>query len=227
MTKNIILPEAAFLDWDGTLVDSYKFLESAHNHVRRSLGFPIFEGDEFREYFGKPRDVLYTAFYGDKRDEARDLFGGYVRANHIKDLKPMHGAEAMLQAFHDRGIVMGLVSNKKREFLEAEIESFGWNRFFASVVGAGDAAEDKPSAAPLLLAVEKSGFGGGMDSVWYVGDTDIDLRCADNALCRSVFINHDNRDEAWLAPYKPFLIFRNCQELSVFLLQSDKKPLKA
>lgn len=223
----IPLPQGVFLDWDGTLVDSYEFLQGAHNYVRSALGFPTFKGDEFKNYFGKPRDKLYDEIYGAKNDQARELFGQYVRKNHVKDLKPMPGADQLLRVMKDLGLTLGVVSNKKAEFLHLEIESYGWQGYFSSVVGAGDAAHDKPSADPLLLAVEKAGFRHGMENLWYVGDTDIDLQCAKNAKCPCVFItNGEKHADGWIETYKPFLIFANCAELTEFLLQYQKNPLK-
>lgn len=222
---NISLPSAIFFDWDGTLVDSYKFLEGAHNHVRVALGLAPFEGDEFKGYFGHPREKLYAELYGHDIERAKTLFGEYVVKNHVEHLKPMPGAVELLQAGKDAGCVMGVISNKKAEYLHREIAAFGWGDYFQVVIGAGDAPNDKPAADPLIMAVRQTDFS--MSEVWYVGDTDVDLQCAQNADCASIFIAHDNRSDTWIKLYKPLLIFKNCPDMTEFLLQTFPDKLKA
>jgi phosphoglycolate phosphatase len=223
---NITLPEVIFFDWDGTLADSYKFLEGAHNHIRRELGLSPFVGDEFKGYFGHPREKLYAELYGQEIEKAKELFGTYVRENHVKHLKPMPGAADLLEACEGLGIAMGIISNKKAEFLKLEIETFGWQGYFKSVMGAGDAGEDKPSAAPLI---KSAGIlkRNSMENIWYMGDTDVDLQCAKNAGCASVFLMHDSLSEKWEKLYKPFLIFKNLPEMTEFLLQCDENQIKS
>lgn len=150
-------PDAVFFDWDGTLVDSYSFLNDAHSTVLTSLGFAPFKGDEFKNYFGHPREKLYREIYKDRSEEAKTLFEAYVMENNHK-IQALPGAEALLSALHALGVPMGVVSNKKSSFIMREIEHHGWGDFFAVVVGAGEAQADKPSGKPLRLALEKAGI---------------------------------------------------------------------
>lgn len=226
MNKSVALPKAIFYDWDGTLADSYKFLESAHNHVRRGLGLTEFKGDEFKGYFGHPREKLYAELYGHEIEQAKSLFGDYVTKHHMDNLNPMEGAEELLKIGADLGIVMGVVSNKKAQFLRQEIEGFGWGGYFKAVVGAGDAPRDKPAADPLIKIANDCGYNN-LENAWYVGDTDVDLQCAKNALCASVFIMHNTRSDEWIKLYKPFLIFENCRFMADFLLQCSGNKIKA
>ncbi len=224
--SEITLPHAIFFDWDGTLADSYKFLEGAHNHVRRELGLPAFRGDEFKSYFGHPREKLYVELYGEHIERAKTLFGEYVSKNHMEHLRPITGAKVLLDAALNLGIVMGVISNKKGEYLRQEIKGFGWQHYFKTVIGAGEAPNDKPAGDPLIMAAETCGYKS-MDGIWYVGDTDVDLQCAKNASCASVFMAYDTRSDEWTKLYKPLLIFKNCDSIAEFLLQCPINRLKA
>jgi phosphoglycolate phosphatase len=64
----------------------------------------------------------------------------------------------LLKIGADLGIVMGVVSNKKAQFLRQEIEGFGWGGYFKAVVGAGDAPRDKPAADPLIKIANDCGY---------------------------------------------------------------------
>ncbi len=225
MKNDISLPRAIFFDWDGTLADSYKFLESAHNHVRRGLGLSEFKGDEFKSYFGHPREKLYKELYGHEIEKAKTLFGDYVTKNHMTNLKPMPGAKELIEAGEKLGLIMGIISNKKAEFLHQEIKGFGWDGYFKSVIGAGDAPRDKPAGDPLIKATREAGVG--MANSWYVGDTDVDLQCAQNASCAAVFMADSAQSKEWIKLYKPLLIFKDCQSMAEFLLQCPINELQA
>jgi phosphoglycolate phosphatase len=54
-------------------------------------------------------------------------------------------------------------------------------------VGANDAPHDKPAVEAVDLALEGSGLTRG-EAVWFVGDTDIDMLCAQRAGCLPVLL---------------------------------------
>lgn len=218
----IDLPKAAFFDWDGTLADSYAFLEGAHNHVRMSFGLPSFREREFEHYFGKPRDELYRIIYAPHEAEAKKRFEAYVREHHLK-LPPLPGAGDLLKTLKELGVVCGVVSNKKPEFIFMEIEHFGWEDYFVSYVGAGEASADKPSAAPLALAIEKARLTLEKNDIWFVGDTDNDLLCAREYGCKAVLVGHMPNTPQLVAEFAPELVVKGCAELRDILLQSGKK----
>ncbi len=211
------IPDAIFFDWDGTLVDSYGFLNDAHCHVLCALGFEPFKGDEFKNHFGKPREMLYRQIYKDKFEQAKELFELYVIENSSK-ISFLDGADILVKTLFDRGIKMGIVSNKKSSFIDREITNFGWTGYFQCIIGAGDAHEDKPSSAPLSLAMQKSGIDRKQHHVWYVGDTETDLKCARAANCPAVFINGHEDTNRLIREYNPVLSFDGCRDLLEFLV---------
>lgn len=226
MMQSIKHPKAVFFDWDGTLVDSFAFLHETHNHVRGIFGLGAVTLDEFGAYFGKPREKLYAEIYGTERiEEAKSHFEAYVIANHDKILV-IDGAEQILQTLCNAGIPMGVVTNKKGSLVRKEIEIHGWSDYFISIVGAGEADEDKPSSVPLLLAIEKSGLNITPADIWYVGDTDTDLQCGNGAGASCVLIENDEDKSDLITQYAPFLNFANCRLFADFLLQTVAKPLK-
>jgi phosphoglycolate phosphatase len=217
MTK-LLKPSAIFLDWDGTLVDSFSFLHQAHNHARSRIGMDSFGTDEFLKYFGMPREQLYRQLYGDQAAQAKKYFEEFVTLNHLQMLKPLPGASDLMDAIVAIDVVAGVVSNKKGDFIRREIDHFGWTPRLAAIVGAGEAPQDKPAADPLLLAISLSNVKENMNSIWYVGDSETDMLCAKNAGCVSVLIDSGHNNE-WVARYEPALQVKNCTELADFLLQ--------
>lgn len=221
-------PKAVFFDWDGTLVDSFAFLHAAHNYTRKQFDLMPFSLEDFGGYFGQPREKLYAEIYGVENIEtAKTHFEHYVYSNHKEGLKPLNGALEVLEVLRDLAVPCGVVTNKKRDLVEAEIKNYSWDHFFISVVGAGDAEEDKPSSAPLLLAIEKSGLDFDFDDIWFVGDTDNDLGCANSAQVKTILIHDGPKSADLLEKYKVHLHQKNCSEFARFLLQYDEKRLKS
>ncbi len=216
LTHDIKPPKAIYFDWDGTLADSYGLLEAAHNHARQSLGRPAFEAGEFENYFGKPRDVLYPLLYGDDEDQARIAFEGFVYENHKTLLAPLDHAHEVLKYLKTQDVIIGIVSNKKPSLIAEEIKVFGWHDYFSCLVGSNDAKADKPSAAPLVLAMDKSAPNISVQDVWLIGDTTADLGCALNAGCYSVYIGSKNLSEDEINHYSPLHIANNCKDLLDF-----------
>ncbi len=222
----IDLPKAVFFDWDGTLVDSFAFLHAAHNFARMNLGMEPFTLEVFEGYFGQPREILYTKIYGEQRDSAKAYFEEFVFNNYKEHLKPLEGAKEVLDWFKAAGIPMGVVSNKKRELIEAEIVNYGWEGYFISIVGAAEAENDKPSAAPLALAVERSGLDLSPEEVWYVGDTDNDLGCGNDFGAVCVFIESQDMYNNLSKRFKIDVHAQNCKGFHDLLLQYNQKALK-
>ncbi|MGH1403250.1 MAG: HAD family hydrolase [Alphaproteobacteria bacterium] len=213
--NNLRWPDAVFWDWDGTIVDSYAFLNDAHNHTLTSLGFPAFKDEEYKEYFGKPREVLYPAIYKDKADQAMDIFQNYVFENSHK-VTTIADTQDVLELFHQRNITMGIVSNKKANFIAEELKHTGFEKYFQTIVGAGDAEADKPSSAPLNLAIERTKTHG--KSIWFVGDTENDLACAKEANSPSLFLKGHADSPKLIKQYKPLFSFDNYSQLKEFLV---------
>lgn len=220
-------PEAVLFDWDGTLVDSLAFLTGAHNKVRQSLGIgPDLTKEEFHYYLGMPRDVIFRELYGKQAEEGKAGFAEYYNHNHLKDIHLIDGAEKLLQTLARQNIPMGVVSNKRGDFLRAEVAHLGWDRYFKSkVVGAGDTKEDKPSPVPLLYALSLLPENIENGKIWYVGDTEIDLKCANAAkiigiLYKSELSTFSADQDAFMKEKMPFCV-KKYEEFCCFLLQSS------
>lgn len=215
--KTTALPDAVYWDWDGTIADSYNFLNDAHNHTLEALGFARFKDGEYMEYFGKPREILYPAIYKDKSDQAMHVFQTYVFENSHK-VQTIDGTREVLDFFNSRNIPMGVVTNKKGSFVTRELEHTSYAGFFKVIVGAGEAHSDKPSGAPLTLALEKSNLSPKTHNIWFVGDTENDLACAQDAGCESIFLKGDKNTDDLIATYKPLISFDHYQQFKEFLV---------
>jgi len=180
-------PRAVLFDWDNTLIDSWAVIHDAMNRTLVRFGHEPWTFDETRERVRHSMRDSFPQLFGDDWQAANDVFTEMFAELHIKRLALLPGAEDMIRGLADRGLTLGVVSNKRGHFLRAEIEHLGWGELFHGVVGANDAARDKPAIDPVHLALEGSGIGTG-PNLWFAGDADIDLRCAHAAGATAILI---------------------------------------
>ena len=180
-------PRAIIFDWDNTLVDTWATIHEALNFLMRAMDRPEWTLVETRE---KVRLSLREAFplhFGERWEEARDIYLERFRAIHLDRLNALPGREIMLRNLAGQGVYLAVVSNKTGDLLRREVARLGWSDLFGSVVGAGDASADKPACEPVHRALAPSGLPAG-DEVWFVGDTAVDMECAENTGCVPVFL---------------------------------------
>ena len=187
-------PRAILFDWDNTLVDSWAVIHEALNHVMAAMDKPAWSIAETRARVRLSLRESFPLHFGERWEEARGIYLDRFRAIHLERLTALPGCAELLEALTGDGIFLGVVSNKTGALLRREAEQLGWSRHFGRLVGAGDAAADKPHPAPVGLALEPSGIAAGR-GVWFVGDTDVDMVCAGNAGCVPVLLGGDPGSE--------------------------------
>ncbi len=180
-------PRAVLFDWDNTLVDNWGIIGAALNDTLAAFGHTPWTQAEIDTRVTKSLRDTFPDLFGTRWQEAMVHFYAAFEAKHLETLRALPGAAELLRALGARGVYLGVVSNKTGPYLRREAAHLGWDRLFGRLVGATDAAEDKPSVAPVDLALEGSGIARGAD-VWFVGDSWIDLACAVNAGCLPVLV---------------------------------------
>lgn len=193
-------------------------LFQAHNHVREQFGYPLWSREEYLKALLYSTRELYPRIYGDRAAEGQEILYNFIKENHLKQLSLLEGGEEILMALAERGIPMGLVSNKRDDVLRREVEHLGWQKYFDVYMGAGVAKLDKPSGAPLLHALDLHSKKPPIEHVLYVGDTESDLACAQDAGCNVAFLMHEPYRTDLVAKYAPAYTAKNHRELKAHIL---------
>lgn len=173
------------------------------------MGHPVWTFQEFRERLGPSMRDSFPQFFGDRWEEARDVFHASFAATHLGMLRTLPGAEELLVALHDAGLYVGVVSNKTGQHLRREAEHLGWTRYFGRMVGAMDAERDKPAAEPVAMALAGSGIGVG-EHVWFIGDSLVDVETAYNSGCLPVLVRTDPPGDGEFKLQPPRVHFPDC-----------------
>jgi phosphoglycolate phosphatase len=157
----------------------------------------------------------FPEIFGAAWEDARETFYTAVRAHHLAVLQPMPGAADAILAVAEAGLPQGVISNKQGPLLRAEAAHLGWAGQFRILLGAGDAAADKPDPAPFRLALPALGHPAG-PAVWYIGDTALDMQAARAAGCTAVLLG-DAAHDGGVANAAPDHAFADAAALAAWL----------
>ncbi len=177
-------------DWDGTLVDTIELLKSAYNSVFENFGMPLWSFEEARQNIRKAAKFYFRDNFGEHAEKAMQIYYSYVEDNHLDHVRAYPGTELILKNLHDKDVKMGVVSNKRHDFLVSEIRHMGWDDMFSGVVGAGYAGNDKPFPDPLLMCIELMDVESTRENIYFIGDTKTDIECASRADIKSIFVTY-------------------------------------
>lgn len=212
----ILKPRAVIFDWDDTIVDTWPIALQALNTALLAMGRTAWSDDEARRRCGGSARDLYGQLFGDRWQEADKIhMDAYLRLSAQEERIHAH-AEDVLKALSARKIYLAVVSNKRGPLLRADAARIRFDRYFGKIIGAGDAAADKPSPAPVHMALQDSGIAAGAD-VWFIGDSPTDMMCAINAGCTPILIETKPPPEEMLTGNPPARRFKAHKNIMEFL----------
>lgn len=206
-------PTVLLFDWDNTLVDGWIGITAALNAAFDAFEKPRWTVTETKNRVRVALKESFPKMFGDEWERARDIFYDAFRSDHLANVTPMPGAAKALMA--GNAWPRGVVSNKAGKYLRAEVAHLGWSSHFGAVVGAGDAASDKPDPAPIFMALEQMGFSASRE-IWYLGDTALDMQAARAAGVTAVLVG-DAAHDGGVELASPDLHVHSAHELAAWL----------
>jgi len=205
-------PRAILFDWDSTLVDNWPGVTAAMNAALEAFDLPGWTEEEMRLRAKRSMRDSFPSIFGERWEEARDIFYAAFEERHLSALRALEGAEELLSALQERSVLMGVVSNKNGNFLRSEAETLGWSGYFHRIVGATDTVKDKPAREPVDLALAESGHVP-ENGVWFVGDSLVDLQCGVTSGCVPVLIGNEPIAQSDLEKWTPRHHFPDCETM--------------
>lgn len=191
MAHPVSCPSVLLYDWDNTLVDGWSAITGALNAVFDEFAMPRWTDTDTRNRVRTSLRDSFPPMFGAEWERARDLFYATLTKGHLDHLRPLPGVQAVLLA--GAAWPQGVVSNKAGAFLRREVTHLGWDTHFRAIIGAGDAAADKPNPDSILLALSRLGRAPDR-SVWYLGDTASDMQAARAAGVTAVLVGDASHD---------------------------------
>ena len=161
---------AALLDLDGTIWDSYPWYAELLAREGRA---------QSRQVLSRLQSGHSIVSIVHDAGISRSRFSRLCEES-ASDLPVYPGVRDTLAALAARGVMLGVVTSLPGRLAEPMLRGAGLAAHFAAVVHAGNCRARKPSAGPILKALEFLGIET-TSNVFYVGDRQIDARAASSA----------------------------------------------
>lgn len=176
---------AVIFDLDGTLVDSIADIADAMNRTLIQFNYPIHNYESYKYMVGNGlKKLVYQCLPIEHRNEERvasclEVMMQVYGENYANKTVLYEGISELLNALSSQNIKMAILSNKADE-LTQKICSRLLNQWkFDVILGATEQFPRKPDPEAALFIAEKIGVS--PRDVLYLGDTNVDMKTANNA----------------------------------------------
>ena len=172
--------KACIFDLDGTLAYTLESMASVANALLEDFGLSALPVDNYRYYCGDGASELVKRCLKDAGDEKlvyaekmEELYRGRFNADPLYKVTVYPGIPETLEKLKERGVFLGVCSNKPHPAAVKVINALFGDTFDA-VIGQSNNVQRKPSPdMPLLLAREAGVLPG---ECLYIGDTGTDMQ---------------------------------------------------
>ena len=168
-------------DLDGTLIDSTQAILESFINASLFFGFNFKDKEqEIQALIGSPLREMFVKM-GLPQEEIEECVKLY-RSNYERIyLQKTILLPKVMDSFKTlpSSYLLGVVTSKSSFFSKKILENLGMIDYFFRIVGIDDVNEPKPSAEPILRALE--GLEYDRSKVYMIGDTFFDMQSAKNA----------------------------------------------
>ena len=206
--------QAALFDLDGTLTNTLQDIADAMNRALAQHGLPGWTTEEYKYLVGDGVKILAQRAVRDRQDMAGAVRETYQRwyATHSQvTTQPYPGITEMLTALRQRGIRLAVLSNKPHADTVRVVSHYFPNIPFDQVCGQKEGVPVKPDPTGAMVVAQSMGIA--PENFVYLGDTAVDMRCAQNAGMHPVGVLWGFRQEDELRESGAETVIRHTMEL--------------
>ncbi|MDO4198039.1 MAG: HAD-IA family hydrolase [Erysipelotrichaceae bacterium] len=184
-------------DLDGTTLNTLLDMHECINMTMRDFGFPEKTYDEVRMGVGRGYRVLVQSCLpkgsnDELIDKATEVYKAYYAKYCNVKTVPYEGVKELLNKLQEKGIKMGVNSNKGDDLTkQLTIQNFP-EIDFVDIIGSRKDIPNKPDPYSANEIMEKMGLN--KDEVLYIGDSESDILTGHNAGLKVVGCAYGFRD---------------------------------
>ncbi len=206
-------------DLDGTLIDSVQDLAAAGNHTLAQHGYPVHPVDAYYAFVGNGIGKLMERALPEEEscraESLLDDFRAYYNLHLCDNTRPYPGVPELLSALQSKGAKIAVASNKYQKATETLVAALFPDMRFASVHGQREGVARKPDPEVVFEIAAETGTA--IEDVVYVGDSDVDMRTADNAGVRAIGVSYGFCKREVLESFAPWRIADSASEVAAIL----------
>lgn len=214
--------DTVIFDLDGTLLDTLTDLTDSTNAVMARYGLPQYTLDEVRGFVGNGiRRLMQLAIPGGEEhpdfEKIHSEFREYYNAHCMDCTEPYPGILSLLDWLYKEGYKTAIVSNKADSAVKI-LKDIYFKELIPVAIGESSECRRKPAPDSVFRAIEQ--LGADAQKTVYVGDSDVDLRTAENAGIPCIAVSWGFRDKEFLTAHgaKKEQIADNVNELKKMLV---------
>lgn len=218
--------KACIFDLDGTLTDTLESLAFSVNETMKEIGMPQITEDQCRQFVGNGAKVLIEKTLraaGDENlnrfEEAFEVYGRIFDDNCTYKVKPYDGIREMLHQMKERGMKLGVLSNKPdRQTVHVVSEIFGTDTFDI-VQGQKEGIPRKPDPAAALSIAGQ--FGISPKEAIYIGDSEVDAATGKAAGMDTILVSWGFRPKEELREAAPEWLVDRAEEIMAIIREKE------
>ena len=190
----------AIFDMDGTILDTLDDLAQAINAALKQNALPERTRDEVRQFVGNGlynlvRRAVPSGTSESVQKNVFDSFNEFYARHSADNTKPYEGILDVLKNLKESGTKVAVCSNKPDYAVQKLCETY-----FPGIFDAAVGAKDKEHIKPCPDSVNRilSDLGVPKEECVYIGDSDVDIKTAENAGMDCISVSWGFRSEDFL-----------------------------
>jgi len=199
-------------DLDGTLIEAYEAIYLGLKEVFQQSKREIFPYNELRHYLKADLESTLQQFFSpEETQEKIPIMRKKYEEVYLHHTHFLDGAKEVLDTLHQRGVRLGVASNKYGRFSRLALNHLGVSSYFKSVIGAGDVSRNKPYPDMIHAVLKEMELR--PEEVIFVGDTLTDIETGKEAGVDVYALTTGFHSREELSQRRPKRILKHLKEL--------------
>ncbi|MFW2612055.1 HAD family hydrolase [Aliarcobacter butzleri] len=190
-------------DLDGTLIDSTDAIVSTFRFAFKEQGFDFRGSDKnIKDLIGYPLDIMFERL-GVSKQKVWDYVDSYKNRYRVISVEQTTLLENAFEAVQLASKIarVSVVTTKTRMYTIPILDNFNITQHFEVITGRENVENPKPHPEPILKTLAQMNYDKTKDEVYMIGDTKLDLICANEAKVNAIGVLCGYSDEEELLKY--------------------------
>ncbi|MCG3687864.1 HAD family hydrolase [Aliarcobacter butzleri] len=190
-------------DLDGTLIDSTDAIVSTFRFAFKEQGFDFRGSDKnIKDLIGYPLDIMFERL-GVSKQKVWDYVDSYKNRYRVISVEQTTLLENAFEAIQLASKIarVSVVTTKTRMYTIPILDNFNITKYFEIITGRENVENPKPHPEPILKTLAQMNYDKNKDEVYMIGDTKLDLICANEAKVNAIGVLCGYSDEEELLKY--------------------------